>query len=42
MLVVAFDGMDKELVEEFDLDNIIDEEFGLIGKHQRYDRKKDW
>lgn len=30
VLVVAFDGMDKELVEEFDLDYIKQEEFGSI------------
>ncbi|WP_414837769.1 alkaline phosphatase family protein [Candidatus Nanosalina sp. VS9-1] len=30
VLVVAFDGMDKELVEEFDLENIPQEEFGDI------------
>lgn len=29
-LVVAFDGMDKELIEEFDLENIPQEEFGSI------------
>jgi hypothetical protein len=30
VLVVAFDGMDKELVEEFSPSNIIQEEFGSI------------
>ena len=30
VLVVAFDGMDKELVEEFDLENITQKEFGEI------------
>jgi hypothetical protein len=30
VLVVAFDGLDKELIEEFDLENIRQEEFGTI------------
>lgn len=30
ILVVAFDGMDRELIEEFDLENIPQEEFGGI------------
>lgn len=30
VLVVAFDGLDKELIEEFDLENIQQEEFGKI------------
>lgn len=39
VLVVAFDGMDKELVEKFDLEHIPQEEFGAIdnstGVHRR-------
>lgn len=30
VLVVAFDGLDKELIEEFELENIKQEEFGAI------------
>ena len=30
VLVVAFDGMDKELIEKFDLENIKQEEYGSI------------
>lgn len=30
VLVVAFDGLDKKLIEEFDLDNIVQKEFGDI------------
>lgn len=30
ILVVAFDGLDKELIEEFELENIQQEEFGSI------------
>ncbi|WP_414837774.1 alkaline phosphatase family protein [Candidatus Nanosalina sp. VS9-1] len=30
VLVVAFDGLDKELIEEFELENIRQEEFGSI------------
>ena len=30
VLVVAFDGLDKELIEEFDLENIQQSEFGAI------------
>jgi hypothetical protein len=30
VLVVAFDGMDKELIEKFDLENIVQKEFGLV------------
>lgn len=30
VLVVAFDGLDKELIEEFELENIQQEEFGTI------------
>lgn len=30
VLVVAFDGLDKEWIEEFELENIMQEEFGAI------------
>lgn len=30
IIVVAFDGLDKELIDEFQLENIIQEEFGSI------------
>jgi len=37
ILVVAFDGMDKQLVERYDLGNIVQSEFGSIDK-QDYER----
>jgi hypothetical protein len=33
VLVVAFDGMDKELIEEFELENVRQEEFGFIDNY---------
>ena len=39
VLVVAFDGLDKELIEDFELENIPQKDFGLIdndtGTHRR-------
>lgn len=33
LLIVAFDGMDKDLIEEFELQNIPQEEFGTLDNH---------
>ncbi|MDY6769128.1 MAG: alkaline phosphatase family protein, partial [Candidatus Nanohaloarchaea archaeon] len=33
VLVVAFDGMDKELIDKFDLDHVTQDEYGQIDNH---------
>ncbi|MDY6769127.1 MAG: alkaline phosphatase family protein [Candidatus Nanohaloarchaea archaeon] len=40
VLVIAFDGMDKELIDQFDLDHVTQDEYGQIDNHTDITRIK--
>lgn len=39
ILVIAFDGLDKDLVERFELENVIQEEFGSIDNNSQMTKR---